>query len=77
MENVSKLSIFVGIFINLLKVNTITRAGTIGAGAASSYASGSVLPGPAKPSLPLQPKTTAILPPSTATYHKYTFFMLF
>jgi hypothetical protein len=35
----------------------------------------SVLPGPAKPSLPLQPKTTAFLAPSTATYHKCTFFM--
>jgi hypothetical protein len=33
-----------------------------------------VLPGPASPSLILQPKTTAILAPSTATYHKYTFF---
>jgi hypothetical protein len=36
-----------------------------------------VLPGPAKPTLPLQPKTTAILAPSTVTYQKYTFFMLF
>jgi hypothetical protein len=41
-----------------------------------------VLPGPANPSLPLQTKTTVILAPSTATYHKYrvpvhTFFMLF
>jgi hypothetical protein len=30
-----------------------------------------------QPSLPLQPRTTAILEPSTATFHKYTFFMLF
>jgi hypothetical protein len=29
----------------------------------------SVLPGPAKGSLPLQPKTTAILAPFTATFH--------
>jgi hypothetical protein len=35
------------------------------------------LPGPAKPSLPLQLKTTAILAPSTATYHKYTFLRSF
>jgi hypothetical protein len=31
------------------------------------YLGHTVLPGPAKPSLPLQPKTTAILAPSTAT----------
>jgi hypothetical protein len=36
-----------------------------------------VLPGPAKHSLPLLPKTTAILPPFTVTYHKHTFFLLF
>jgi hypothetical protein len=33
-----------------------------------------MLPGPAKPSRPLQPKTTAFLAPSTVTYHIYTFF---
>jgi hypothetical protein len=30
-----------------------------------------VLPGRAKPSLPLQPEITAILAHSTATYHKF------
>jgi hypothetical protein len=42
-----------------------------------AYIAVPVLPGPEKVSLPLQPKTTAILAPSTATFHTSYFYTLF
>jgi hypothetical protein len=57
--------------LNFAAVRRRCRGGAGGGGEGREYQP--VLPGPTKPSLPLQPKTTAILAPSTATYNKDKF----